>query len=187
VTAAPPGPVDGRPADTGPGGRLAAEAGAVVGAACVALHGVTALTAGEEAAWERGLLLVMAAVCVPCILRLRRTPTRRAWAMTGGMYAAMLAAHLSVEAPWSPAGGMSHSMAGRLTWADLGMWGGMALAGIQLALAVAVLGRPAVGAGRGTPGPWLPEPLPQPLGEDPWSPTRDQRPRSVHLARDQLT
>jgi hypothetical protein len=159
VTAGPPGPVDGRPAAAGPGGRSAAGAGAVVGAACVALHAVTALAAGGEAAWERGLLLVMAAACVPCILRLRQSPTRRVWATTGGMYAAMLAVHLCLVAPWSTghmaghmAGQMAGHMTGPLTWADLGMWGGLGLAAVQVALAAGVLlARPVASAARQLP------------------------------------
>jgi hypothetical protein len=142
VTAGPSGPVDGRPAATGPGGRLAAEAGAVVGAACVALHVVTGVAAAEEAAWERGLLLLMAAACVPCVLRLRRSPTRGVWATTGAMYAAMLTVHLSLVAPWSAgleAGHMAGHMTGPLTWSDLGMWGGMGLAAVQVALAAGAL------------------------------------------------
>jgi hypothetical protein len=146
VTAGPPGPVDGRPAATGPGGRLAAEAGAVVGAACVALHVVTGAAAAEEAAWERGLLLLMAAACVPCVLRLRRSPTRGVWATTGVMYAAMLVVHLSLVAPWSAGdmtgdttGDMAGHMTGPLSWADLGMWAGMGLAAVQVALAAGAL------------------------------------------------
>jgi uncharacterized membrane protein YoaK (UPF0700 family) len=138
----------------GPGGWPAAEAATLVGGACVALHVVTALAAAGDAGWVRALLLVMAAACVPCLRRLRRAPDRRAWAATGGMYAAMLAAHLLVVAPWWPGAGMAHPMTGQLTWAGLGMWGGMALAAVQVALAAvaaALLTRPAPAAEPGRP------------------------------------
>jgi hypothetical protein len=132
---------------TAPAGWLVVEAATVVGAGCVALHLVTALAPGEDAGWVRALLLVMAAACVPCLRRLRRGPDRRAWAVTGGMYAAMLAAHLGlvsgVVAPGSASAGMPH-MAGRLTWTGLGMWAALALAAVQVAVAaVALLARPA--------------------------------------------
>jgi hypothetical protein len=122
-----------------------AEAATVVGAACVVLHVATALAPGRDAGWVRGLLLGMAAACVPCLRRLRRTPDRRAWVATGGMYAAMFGTHLAIVsgavASSSAAAGMA-DMAGALTWAAVGMWAGLALAAVQVVLAGAVLARP---------------------------------------------
>jgi len=141
VTAGSPGPVRGAPAVTGPGGWLVAEAATVVGAACVVLHVATALAPGRDAGWVRAVLLVMAAACVPCLRRLRRRPDRRAWVVTGGMYAAMLVAHLAVlsGAVTSSAGAGMADMAGSLTWTEVGMWAGLALAAVPVVLAAAVL------------------------------------------------
>ena len=86
----------------------------------------------------RGVLLVMAAGCLPCIRGLWLAPTPRVWAMTGVMYAAMLIAHLVLLSPWAVAAGMHHG-AGGPTWTDLGMWGGLALAAAQLTLVCVVL------------------------------------------------
>lgn len=132
------GPAQGRTGGAGAAPWPAAEAAVALGAACVTLHVVTAL-GGHDDGWARVLLLTMAAACVPCLLRLRSAPTRRTWAGTGGMYAAMLAAHLWVVTPWSAAAGMSHDMSGPLTWTELGMWGAMALAALQVLLAAVVL------------------------------------------------
>jgi hypothetical protein len=117
---------------------LLAEAGAAVGALCVALHVVTALAPGHGDLLARGVLLVMALGCLPCIRGLWLAPTPRVWAMTGGMYAAMLVAHLVLLSPWAAAAGV-HRHTGGPTWADLGMWGGLALAVLQLVLVSVVL------------------------------------------------
>jgi hypothetical protein len=117
---------------------LLAEAGAAVGVLCVALHVVTAVTPGHGDLPARAVLLIMAAGCLPCIRRLWLAPSPRVWAMTGGMYAAMLAAHLVLLSPWADAAGMHHA-AGGPTWTDVGMWGGLALAVVQLVLVAVVL------------------------------------------------
>lgn len=115
-----------------------AEAGAAVGALCVALHVVTAVAPGHGGLLARGVLLAMAAGCLPCIRGLWLAPTSRVWAMTGVMYAAMLIAHLVLLSPWAAAAGLHHGASG-LTWTDLGMWGGLALAAVQLVLVSVVL------------------------------------------------
>lgn len=120
---------------------LLAEAGAAVGTLCVALHVVTAVAPGHGDPAARGVLLAMAAGCLPCIRGLWLAPKPRVWAMTGGMYAAMLVAHLVLLSPWATPTGLHHGVRG-LTWTDLGMWGGLALAAVQLVLAsVVLLGR----------------------------------------------
>jgi hypothetical protein len=57
--------------------------------------------------------------------------------MTGVMYAAMLAAHLVLVSPWAAAG-LHHGASGP-TWTDVGMWGGLSLAVVQLVLVTVVL------------------------------------------------
>jgi hypothetical protein len=109
-----------------------------VGAVCVALHAVTAVAPGHGDLLARGVLLVMATGCLPCIRGLWLAPSPRVWAMTGGMYAAMLVAHLVLLSPWAASAGMHHGASGP-TWTDLGMWGGLALAVAQLALVTVVL------------------------------------------------
>lgn len=122
----------------GIGQPLLAEAGAAVGTVCVALHVATSLAPGHGGLAARGVLLVMAAGCLPCIRGLWLAPSPRVWAMTGVMYAAMLVAHLVLLAPWAVAAGMHH-VAGGPTWTDVGMWGGLALAAVQLTLVSVVL------------------------------------------------
>lgn len=117
---------------------LLAEAGAAVGALCVALHVATAVAPGHGDLVARGVLLAMAAACLPCIRGLWLAPTPRVWAMTGGMYAAMLVAHLILLSPWAAATGLHHGASGP-TWTDLGMWGGLALAVVQVVLVSVVL------------------------------------------------
>lgn len=120
---------------------LLAEAGAAVGALCVALHVVTALAPGHGDLVARGVLLAMALGCLPCIRGLWLAPAPRVWAMTGVMYAAMLVAHLVLLSPWAAsmtAAGLHHGASGP-TWTDLGMWGGLALAVVQLLLVTVVL------------------------------------------------
>jgi hypothetical protein len=125
---------------------LLAEAGAAVGTLCVALHVATSLAPDHAGLVARGVLLVMAAGCLPCIRGLWLAPAPRVWAMTGVMYAAMLIAHLVLLSPWAVTAGMHHA-AGGLTWTDLGMWSGLALAAVQLTLVCVVLA-----AGLGTVG-----------------------------------
>jgi hypothetical protein len=50
------------------------------------------------------------------------------------MYAAMLATHV-VWLGVDPASAAHSHGSGELTWAELGMWGGLLLAGLQLVLA----------------------------------------------------
>jgi hypothetical protein len=116
---------------------LLAEAGAAVGALCLSLHVVTAVAPGHGDLLARGVLLAMAIGCLPCIRGLWLVPAPRVWAMTGVMYAAMLAAHLVLVSPWAAAG--LHHGAGGPTWTDVGMWGGLALAVLQLVLVTVVL------------------------------------------------
>jgi hypothetical protein len=116
---------------------LLGEAGAAVGALCVALHVVTAAAPGHGDLLARGALLAMATGCLACIRGLWLVPTARVWAMTGVMYAAMLVAHLVLVSPWAAAG-LHHGASGP-TWTDLGMWGGLALAVVQLVLVTVVL------------------------------------------------
>lgn len=135
------GPVRDRTGGAGSGRWLAARAATLIGVTCVTQHVVTALAGQHEDGWSRALLLTMAAACVPCLRRLHRAPTR------GGVYAVMLAVHLSIVAPWSRpsvpahalAAPMAGSMSGPLTWTELGMWGGLALAALQVVLVAGVL------------------------------------------------
>jgi hypothetical protein len=117
---------------------LLAEAGAAVGAVCVSLHVVASLAPGHGGLMTRGVLLAMAAGCLPCIRGLWLAPTPRVWAVTGVMYAAMLIAHLVLLSPWAAAAGLHHGGSGP-TWTDVGMWGGLALAVVQLVLVSVVL------------------------------------------------
>ena len=55
---------------------LLAEAGAAVGAACVSLHVVASLAPGHGGLLARGVLLAMAAGCLPCIRGLWLDPHR---------------------------------------------------------------------------------------------------------------
>ncbi|MFL6097029.1 MAG: hypothetical protein ACJ71Y_16380 [Blastococcus sp.] len=117
---------------------LLAEAGAAVGAVCVALHMATSLAPGHGDLVARGVLLAMAAGCLPCVRGLWLGPTPRVWAMTGAMYAVMVLAHLVLLSPSAAASGLHHGASGP-TWTDVGMWGGLALAVVQLALVAVVL------------------------------------------------
>lgn len=123
------------------GAQVLGEAAAALGAGCIALHLVAAASPGHGGRPVAVLLVAMAAACVPCVRGLWRRPTVRTWAMTGGMYAAMLAAHLLVLT--GPQGGAAaaraHVHTGALTWSELAMWSGLGLAGVQVALAAAVL------------------------------------------------
>jgi hypothetical protein len=124
---------------------MLAQAAASVGVCCVALHVVTALAPGHGDAWVRALLVLMATGCLPCVRGLWRSPTRRVWASTGVMYTAMLGGHLLVAAPWSPETSPHHHLAAGTSWMDVGMWGGVVLAVVQLLLvATALAGRLAV-------------------------------------------
>jgi hypothetical protein len=118
-----------------------AEAGAAVGALCVALHVVTAVAPGHGDPLTRGVLLLMAAGCLPCVQGLWRAPTTRVWAMTGVMYAGMLTAHLFLLGPWVRPPG-EHLHAGVTGWTEFGTWIGLVLSGVQtLLVAVVLVGR----------------------------------------------
>jgi hypothetical protein len=136
---------EGAPSGSGPGAEvpgfaplLLGEAASAVGAVCVALHVATAVAPGHGDPLTRAVLLLMAAGCVPCVRSLWRAPTTRVWAMTGAMYAAMLTAHLLLLVPWvTPPS--AHTHAGGASWTELGMWSGLALAGVETVLAAVVL------------------------------------------------
>jgi hypothetical protein len=113
--------------------RRLAEAAVLVGAACIALHLLTAFGAHRQDVVLTAVTAGMAVACAPCLRALRMGPTRRDWQVTGAMYAAMLTAHLG----WLVVGPVHavHSHAsGELSWSDLGMWGALGLAGVQLLL-----------------------------------------------------
>ncbi|SFK98591.1 hypothetical protein [Geodermatophilus ruber] len=122
----------------GPARRLPDTAGAALGALCVALHVVAALVPGSGNWLARGLLLIMAAGCLPCVRGLWLAPTARVWVMTGVMYGVMLAVHLLLMTTGSPVTG-GHVHAAGPGWTEVGAWGGAALALTQLVVAVGVL------------------------------------------------
>lgn len=114
----------------------------MLGAGCAALHAAAAAAPGHGGWPATVLFAVMAAACVPCIRGLWRGPTPRTWAVTGGMYAAMLGAHafLLGGGSWSVATAQAvHLHGGAVTWADVAMWAGLGLAGVQVVLAGTVL------------------------------------------------
>ncbi len=133
----------GRTADHGasrPGRLVPVLAGTavVVGGLCVVLHLLTAVMPGHGGTLARVVLVVMATGCLPCVRALWRGPSARVWAMTGLMYAGMLLAHLLLlAAPLSTmsADQMQADMGGGVGWMQVGMWGGVALAGVQVVLA----------------------------------------------------
>jgi hypothetical protein len=136
---------------------LLAEAGAAIGAVCVGLHVATALAPGHGSLGTRGLLLTMGAACLPCVRGLWLAPTRRVWAMTGAMYAAMLGAHLVVLTPWQAVPG-GHVHPTGASWTEVGMWGGLALAAVEVLLAVVVLAGRAGARADGEPAPAVRQP-----------------------------
>jgi hypothetical protein len=115
-------------------------AAAAVGALCVAVHVVTAASAGHGGPVERAGFVAMAVACLPCAWALWRRPARGVWRTTAVMYGGMLFVHLVLLSaasgrPEHLAGGSHPASAG----AGLGMWGGLLLAALQVALAGAVL------------------------------------------------
>jgi hypothetical protein len=120
-------------------------AAAVTGGLCVAVHVVAAAVAGHGGAVERAVFVAMAAACLPCIRALWRHPVVGVWRSTAAMYGGMLFVHLLLltAAPGSSGhaghGGDAGPPAGGWTWAEAGMWAGLALAGLQVALAGTVL------------------------------------------------
>jgi hypothetical protein len=128
-----------RPGGDGGVGALG-RAAAVVGALCVAVHVATAGSAGHGGPAERAVFAAMAVACLPCIRALWRRPTRGAWRATAVMYGGMLFVHLLLL---SAASGRPEHLAGAhhpaSAGAELGMWGGLLLAALQVALAGAVL------------------------------------------------
>jgi hypothetical protein len=122
-------------------GRTAAATGAL----CVAVHLVTAAAGGHGGVVERAVFVGMAAACLPCVRALWRHPALGVWRSTAVMYGGMLFVHLLLLT--AAAGGAGHTghaagaghAAGGWTWAEAGMWGGLALAGLQVTLAGTVL------------------------------------------------
>jgi hypothetical protein len=94
---------------------------------------------------ERAVLVVMAAACLPCVRALWRHPVAGVWRSTAVMYGGMLFVHLLLLTAAS--GGSGHAghgavggrPAGGWSWAEAGMWAGVALAALQVALAGTVL------------------------------------------------
>ena len=136
---------------------LLAEAGAAIGAVCVCLHVATALAPGHGSLGTRGLLVIMGAACLPCVRGLWLAPTPRVWAMTGVMYTAMLTAHLVLLAPWRAAPG-GHGHPAGASWTEVGMWGGLALAGVEVVLAVVMVAERAGARADGEPAPAVRQP-----------------------------
>jgi hypothetical protein len=118
--------------------RLLAEVAVVVGAACIALHLLTAFGHHSDDVVLTAVMVVMAAACAPCLRALWAGPTRRTWKVTGGMYAAMATAHLVWPGLQPTAGTHHHEPAGP-SWSELGMWVALGLAGVQLALTALAL------------------------------------------------
>ncbi|CCH87534.1 membrane protein of unknown function [Modestobacter italicus] len=127
---------------TGGAARVVApgEGGGRRRALCVAVHVATATSAGHGGPAERAVFAAMAVACLPCVRALWRRPTRGVWRATAVMYGGMLFLHLLLL---SAASGRSEHLAGAhhpaSAGAGLGMWGGLLLAALQVAVAVAVL------------------------------------------------
>jgi hypothetical protein len=113
---------------------LLPEAAVLVGAACLLLHLVTAFGHHPQDVVRTAVMVGMAVACARCLPALWAGPTRRDWTITGAMYAVMLVAHLAWLGFGPDDAGHSHG-SGELTWGQLGMWGGLGLAGVQLVLA----------------------------------------------------
>jgi hypothetical protein len=115
-------------------------AAALVGALCVAVHVGTATSAGHGGPAERAVFAAMAVACLPCVAALWRRPTRSVWRATAVMYGGMLFVHLLLL---SAASGRPEHLAGAhhpaSAGVELGMWGGLLLAALQVALAGTVL------------------------------------------------
>jgi hypothetical protein len=120
--------------------RTLGRTAAVAGALCVAVHVVTATSAGHGGPVERVVLVAMAVACLPCVRALWRRPVRRVWRTTAVMYGGILFVHLLLL---SAASGRSEHLAGGSHAAHAGaapaMWGGLLLAALQVALAGTVL------------------------------------------------
>jgi hypothetical protein len=133
--------------------RALGRAAAATGALCVGVHLATAAAGGHGGAVAKGVLVAMAAACLPCVLALWRDPGVRVWRSTGLMYGGMLFVHLVLLSAGS--GRYMHmghavdtgTMAATGTWTEAGMWGGVALAALQVSLAGTVL---ATGRARGS-------------------------------------
>ncbi len=122
------------------GVRALGRTAAVVGALCVAVHMATATSAGHGGPAERAVFAAMAVACLPCVRALWRRPGRGVWRATAVMYGGMLFLHLLLL---SAASGRPEHLAGAhhpvSAAAELGMWGGLLLAALQVALAGTVL------------------------------------------------
>lgn len=90
---------------------------------------------GGHGALSAAVFVVMAAACLPCVRALWRRPDLRVWRATGLMYGGMLFVHLLLlTAAQGAPGHAAHREAG-WTWAEAGMWSGLALAVVQAAFA----------------------------------------------------
>jgi hypothetical protein len=104
----------------------------------VAVHLATA--GGHGGAVGTAVLVAMAVACLPCVGALWRRPGPGTWRVTGLMYGGMLFAHLLLLSATGAAGHGGH-MAGTPhptgvgSWTEVGMWVGLLLAAVQVALA----------------------------------------------------
>ncbi|WP_460682973.1 hypothetical protein [Modestobacter lapidis] len=114
-------------------------AAAATGVLCIAAHVATAAAGGGHGGpVGTALFLAMAVACLPCVRALWRHPTAGVWRFTGLMYGGMLLVHLLLI---TAAQGSAHAghLAGGPTWTELGVWGGLLLAGVEVVLAGTVL------------------------------------------------
>jgi hypothetical protein len=115
-------------------------AAAATGVACVAVHVATAVGGGHGGALHAAVSLAMAAACVPCGRPLWRGPDLRVWRATGLMYGGMLFVHLLLLTAAHGRPGHAGHLAGAgqqagWTWTGTGMWVGLLLAAVQVAVA----------------------------------------------------
>jgi hypothetical protein len=130
--------------------RHLGRAAATTGVACTGVHVATALGGGHRDAVPVVAFVAMAAICLPCVRSLWRSPHERAWRVAGVMYGGMLFVHLLLLTAAGAAAGhgpTAHPADGG-TWAARGMWAGLLLAAVEVALAGTVL---ASGRARGRP------------------------------------
>jgi hypothetical protein len=98
----------------------------------------TAVGGGHGGAVPAATFVVMAALCLPCVRALWRRPVRQAWRVAGLMYGGMLFVHLVLLTAGAGAAHAGHPASG-WRWRELGMWGGLLLAAVEVVLAGAVL------------------------------------------------
>jgi hypothetical protein len=123
----------------GDGAGTLGKSAAALGALCIAVHVVTAVAGGHGSAVEAVVLVAMAAACLPCVGALWRHPVVGVWRGTGLMYGGMLFVHLLLLTAAGRSSVHAGHRAGGWTWTETGMWGGLLLAGVQVALAGTVL------------------------------------------------